>query len=328
LEQGSTLRKLTSDNGGTRTTWSWTPRNRCRAKDITSVIDAMVGYWPLTVRQVYYRLISSGLTRQPHWHQHGDVERPQVDIYKALVRTLKWMRIDNMLQWRAITDDHRSMTEKVGHSDPQAFVEDTLKWFLWGRYKKCLAQAQDNYIEVWIEKAALLHIVEPVADEFCRRVVCCRGYNSISFQADFYQRAKASKKIGQRPVVLYFGDWDPSGVDMLPAAKKTIEDELGLDGVDFYRCGINPEHFDSLQADPVPIKPKDPRAKKFVQLHGTTAYELDAFHPRDLQALVRASIAAFTDMEMIRELQAEEDIEQGDLDRIRAAVLQAIEETR
>jgi hypothetical protein len=47
-----------------------------------------------------------------------------------------------------------------------------------------MAQKQGNYIEIWIEKAALLHIVKPVADDFCRRVVVCRGYNSITFQED------------------------------------------------------------------------------------------------------------------------------------------------
>ena len=65
-----------------------------------------------------------------------------------------------------------------------------------------MAQKQENYIEIWIEKAALLHIVEPIADDFCRRVTVCKGYNSITFQAEFYKRAQEALGFDQQPVVL------------------------------------------------------------------------------------------------------------------------------
>ena len=98
------------------------------------------------------------------------------------------------------------------------------------------------------------------------------------------------------PTVLYFGDWDPSGENMIYAAMQTIHDELGLFGVEYYRCGVNPEHFGMIRKNPVPIKDTDSRAKSFVKRHGTTAYELDAFHPEQLKTLVRESIIQFTDM--------------------------------
>jgi hypothetical protein len=75
-----------------------------------------------------------------------------------------------------------------------------------------------------------------------------------------------------------------------------MQDELGLEGVEYYRCGINPEHFCEIPAAPVPIKPKDPRAKEFIKRYGKTAYELDAFESGRLRELVRENIAFFTDM--------------------------------
>jgi hypothetical protein len=170
-----------------------------------------------------------------------------------------------------------------------------MNYFLSG-YGRCMAQKQENYIEIWIEKAALLHIVKPVADEFCRRMVVCRGFNSITFQTMFYDRALEAIGMGQQPIVLYFGDWDPSGVNMIHAAMQTLTDELELYMVKYYRAGINPEHFEIIQANPVPVKPGDPRSRRFIKQYGETAYELDAFHPEQLQKLVRASIEAFTDM--------------------------------
>lgn len=205
------------------------------------------------------------------------------------------MRIDERLPWNAITDEHRTITNKPGYESKEEYIRREMYW-LFSRYDRCMAQKQERYLEVWIEKAALLHIVKPIADEFCRRVVVCRGYNSVTFQADFYSRAMKAIGLGQFPAVLYFGDWDPSGENMIYAAIQTIQEELDMWMVEYYRCGINPDQFDDIPADPVPIKPKDSRAKKFIKRHGTTAYEIDAFHPKQLQELIRKSIERFTDM--------------------------------
>jgi hypothetical protein len=289
------LLKLNSDTRSDRK-WSWTKRNKSRANDILFVAKELRQWWPMTVRQIYYRLISSDKVQQDHWIWKSK----HVDIYQALVRTLKWMRIDDMLSWGAITDEHRVTTPKVGFSDINQFIGQEMDDFLSG-YARCSAQKQDYYIEIWVEKAALLHIIKPIVDNFCRRVVVCRGYNSVTFQSEFYDRAINAIGYDQKPLVLYFGDWDPSGVNMIYAAMQTIHDELGLNHVDYYRAGINPEHFNTIVADPVPIKPKDKRSKKFIQNHGTTAYELDAFHPEKLQRLVRESIMQFTDMHAFEE---------------------------
>jgi hypothetical protein len=247
-------------------------------------------WWPMTARGVYYRLISSDLINQSHWYWKGE----QVDIYKALVRTLKWMRIDDRLPWNAITDEHRVTTPKVGFTDAREFIDYELGGFLEG-YTRCMAQKQENYIEVGIEKATLLHYVKPVTDTFCRRVVVCRGYNSVTFQTRFYDRATEAINAAQQPIVLYFGDWDPSGVNMIYAAMQTLTEELDLYGVKYFRAGINPEHFQMIPANPVPIKSNDSRSRRFIEQYGTTAYELDALLPEQLQKIVRDSIVAFTD---------------------------------
>jgi hypothetical protein len=287
-----------------RNKWSWTQRNLNRAEDIKNVMYELQDWWPMTIRQVFYRLISSNLTDQEHWYWKGK----KVDIYSALKRTMKWMRIDDRLPWNAITDEHRTTTEKLGFTDIRQFLNQELNYFLEG-YRRCSAQKQDNYIEVWIEKAALLHIVKPIADEFCRRVVCCRGYNSITFQTEFYDRASQAINRGEQPRVLYFGDWDPSGVNMIYAAMQTLTDELYLYEVKYHRAGINPEQFGLIHADPVPLKPEDTRTKSFVDHHGETAYELDAFHPEQLQQIVRESIEALTDMSKVEdnEIKGEDD---------------------
>ena len=298
------LNKKTSSN---RKRWSWTPRNIARADDIKAALEDMRKYWPLTKRALFYQMlpVSGG-----HWEKQGR-SRGTVDVYKALGRTLKWMRIHDMIPRNCIKDTHRLLTVKQGWDDMEDFVSDKLDFSFFG-YNRCVAQDQPRYIELWVEKDAVIDRVKPIADKYCLRVMVCKGYNSITFQADFYLRAKAAQKLGQVPTILYFGDWDPSGVNMIYAAMQTIEKELGLEGVEYYRCGIKPEHFSQLNKDPVPIKPSDSRAKKFIAEYGTTAYELDAFHPEDLMKLVRDEIEHFTDMEI---LEANKEIQSRETDR-------------
>ena len=301
--------------------WAWTNRNLARAYDIRSTMDELRRWWPMTKRQIFYRLISSDAVKQKCWHWAGR----QVDIYKALGRTLKWMRIDDKLPWSAITDEHRVTTPKIGFTDVREFVDSEMYNFLSG-YGRCMAQKQKNYIEVWIEKATLLHIIKPVVDSFCRRVVVCKGYNSITFQAEFYNRATEAIGMDQQPIVLYFGDWDPSGVNMIYAAMQTITDELDLDMVRYIRAGINPEHFGMIQANPVPVKLSDTRSRRFIKQYVEIAYELDAFHPEQLQKLVRTSIEAFTDMSEYDENAAKEELDIEVINELRDDVGEYIED--
>ncbi|MDA9762207.1 hypothetical protein N9C84_03960 [Desulfobacterales bacterium] len=303
---------LNDDTLSNRNPWSWTLRNKKRAADIISVIDELKRWWPVTERQLYYRLISHNLDAQDHWRWKGKA----VDVYRAIGRTLKWMRIDEMIKWNVITDEHRALTPKLGFEDTQDFIEQELCGFLTG-YNRCMAQKQERYLELWIEKAALLHIIKPIADSFCRRIVVCRGYNSVTFQANFYTRAQEALGMDQTPTVLYFGDWDPSGVNMIYAAMQTLAEELDLWGVEYYRCGINPDQFKDTPAQPVPIKSNDTRSKRFIEQHGSTAYELDALHPEKLQELARNSIEAFTDMDAYNQNKEKEVDDLGALEVLR-----------
>lgn len=251
-----------------------------------------------------------------HWLWGGE----KVDVYDTAIRVLKWMRIDERIPARAIHDEHRVITAKMGWTDPEQFVESELR-FLFRGYSKCNAQRQSRHVEVWIEKNTLLHIIEPVADEFCRRVVVCRGYASVSFLKEFYERAMEAIGYGQTPTILYLGDWDPSGEDMPRAMLKTLEDELGLSGLEIVRIGLNQDHLARIPARPVPIKPSDTRAKAFIKKYGKTAYEVDALHPEDLKTLVRDALTHFSDMDAIARIRLEEEAERERLGRLRNDVV-------
>jgi len=54
--------------------------------------------------------------------------------------------------------------------------------------------------------------------------VVCRGFTSVSFLKDYKDRF--SYQENKRPILLYFGDFDPSGVEMLKAMEITLREEL------------------------------------------------------------------------------------------------------
>ena len=315
---------LNENTKSARSKWSWTKMQKKRADDLVAIFEKYKKHWPLTERFAFYRLISEAMVDGDHWNQFGRSDKPQIDIYgSALSPLLKWMRIDGLLPWDSIVDDQRLLTGKVGFEDTEQFVYQELSDFLTG-YRKCLAHKQKYHVEIWVEKATIIRLIKPVTDKYCRRLMYCKGYNSITFQADFYERASEALNRDQIPVVLYFGDWDPSGVNMMYAAAQTLVDELGLVGTEFYRCGINPEHFKDLIKRPQPIKDTDSRSKRFIEEHGTTAYEVDAFEPDELQALVEKSILKFTDIEIVKDAREQEPLDMEFLRDLRDDVVDLI----
>lgn len=283
---------LTDENFSARAWSGWTKKALAKAADIEAAMEELRPWWPLTRRQIYYRLISSPAVQQWQWMEANR----QIDIYAAL-SILKYMRIDEVVPWESIIDEHRTITEKVGFTDPSKFVNNEIEHYFLKDYKRSTSQNQENYIEVWIEKGALFHIVKPIVDEYCLRTIVCRGFNSVTFEGLFCERAAEALERGQQPIVLYFGDWDPSGEKMIFSCMQTLIAEMKFDKASYYRCAVLPSQFPMIQSDPVTLNPNDKRYTRFVKLHGKTCYELDAFHPIELQNIVRNAIEHFTDMD-------------------------------
>jgi hypothetical protein len=92
--------------------------------------------------------------------------------------------------------------------------------------------------------------------------------------------------------MLYFGDFDPSGVEMLKAMKITLETELNIKGIEFKRVALMKEDIFqySLPHNPDAIKKKDTRTQKHVSMYGNLAVELDALRPDVLTQKIKAAI--------------------------------------
>ena len=130
-----------------------------------------------------------------------------------------------------------------------------------------------------------------------------KGYASLSH---IYSIAKTFEEIydnghhsGQTPVILYFGDHDPSGLDMDRDIIKRIESlsNLSFSSYDFDRLALTKEQIEKYDPPPNPAKITDSRAEAYIKRFGHVSWELDALEPSVLDDLCRNAILDFRDNE-------------------------------
>lgn len=260
-----------------RREWRWTEKQFDKLSKSKEVLSDLETYTPLTLRQVYYQLVGKGYIEN------------NKSQYGMLSNLLKWARINGYISWDVIEDRTRAFHNLAGWYSYHSFIDASLKHFLSG-YARNLLQTQDKYLEIWIEKDALSTIFKKVAGKYTVPVVVCRGFSSVSFLNDF--RTRLTYQTDKKPVVLYFGDFDPSGVEMLGAMKTTLNDELGVNGIEFKRVALLQEdiHTYKLPHSPDALKYTDTRAKKHIIAYGEIAVELDALRPDVLELKIKNAI--------------------------------------
>jgi hypothetical protein len=269
---------------------TFTTKTQATFEIAVEVINDLADYWPLTLRQIYYRLVA----RQAIANRYSQ--------YRRMSRILSDARIAGLLPWECMEDRSRSLLSSGGWPDRRSFVADELEKFLVG-YRRDLLQSQDIRLEVWIEKDALSSIVHRAAFPLCVPVVVAKGFSSTTYVNECRDRIERD----ERPTtVLYYGDFDPSGWAMPEAMDRKLVDQLGVDReqLTIKRCALLPEQIAAyeLPEDPEAMKPLDPRTKQFKRKFGDhiSPVELDALPPDVLQTLVRESIEAEIDLQEFR----------------------------
>jgi len=127
--------------------------------------------------------------------------------------------------------------------------------------------------------------------------------------------------------MLYFGDFDPSGNEMLEAMKTTLKDELGVDGLQFKRIALLKDDIFTykLPNNPDALKRTDTRAKKHLEAYGELAVELDALRPDVLEKKIQDAIEnKITD---VKAYNAEVGLfrkEQAELEQVKNRVIEMV----
>ncbi len=149
--------------------------------------------------------------------------------------------------------------------------------------------------EVWIEKSALLGVIEGVCDEFRVPYFAIIGNNSQLLQHEAGVRFAAFLDQGLIPLVFHLADHDPNGFDMT----RDVRERLALYArapIKVHRLALNLDQVRQYNPPPNFAKESDSRYAAYVREFGTReCWELDALSPTVIADLIRNELESLVD---------------------------------
>ncbi|MFA6273628.1 MAG: hypothetical protein WC662_00525 [Candidatus Paceibacterota bacterium] len=248
---------------------------------------------PLTLRQLYYRLVALGLMNAQK-------------VYKNLSKKLSRLREQGFVPWNRIIDLQRQPKKKSSWANPKEFFET-----VGGAYRRDLQQGQEKYIEVWCEKAVA---ISRITNKYDVRLLAGGGYRSSSALYEASERFNDADD--KSIVIIYLGDFDPSGLDIERDIEDRMMDIFGI-RVDVQRILLTFQDIKDYKLLPSPVKKKDSRTPAYVARYGIrAAYELDALPPNILAKRLEKAICENMDIKLYEEQLAKSEVEEEQIARL------------
>jgi hypothetical protein len=272
-----------------------------------AIVDAVAADHPVTLRGVYYRVVSAGAVPKT---ENG---------YRLVGRQLLKLRRVGVIPYSWVTDGTRWIKEPLTWSNLDEMLEDAAS-----SYRRALWHNQDTEVYVFTEKDAVSGVVRPVADRWDVPYGVLRGYSSESFSHGAAAVIKAAVRRGKGVYVYELGDHDPSGIDLWRAFVDRTREFL-IDGieqprqqgrilgsVDFERLAVTEDQIETLGLPTRPTKQTDTRSKTFVG----GSVEVDAIPAPTLRQIVEDAITQHIDAEALRLTRLAEQSERDVLTRM------------
>ena len=250
-------------------------RKRRTKSELDDVKESILGIIAendsMTVRQLFYQMVSRGL-----------IDKSEREYNNTVSRLATQMRKFGEMPYDAIADNTRWMRKPASHSSLEGFLEQQQRF-----YRRDLWQDQDAYVEIWLEKDALAGVLYDVTGHWDVPLRVCRGYASISF---LWSAAETIKLEGKPTFLYYFGDCDPSGRDIPRAVEKSLREMSGAD-ITFEVVAVTDQQIEEMNLPTRPTKKTDSRSKNF---EGESV-EVDAIPPKELKRICRSLIEQHID---------------------------------
>jgi hypothetical protein len=235
--------------------------------------------YSLTLRQLYYRFVAADAI--PNTQQS----------YKRLGSIVNDGRMAGLIDWNHIEDRGRNATTPWGYDSPDHAIRS-----LANGYHINFWLGQPEYVEVWVEKEALIDVVSRACGIRDAAHFACKGYVSQSEMWGAAMRLRRWERRGKTTHIIHLGDHDPSGLDMT----RDIRDRLSLFGseVTVKRIALNMDQIEQYQPPPNFAKVTDSRYTDYQAEYGDDSWELDALEPAVLDTLIGEEIETHIDEEL------------------------------
>ena len=301
---------------------NWNPRQKIKVK--YEIDKTHFSYWETTANELYTHISSivnaymeQGIklsNRQLYYRLVGkDLIPNYIEIYKRLCKFLTDLKYGGYIDWDAIEDRGRVPTIKPQWDSVQDLIDSEVSQYRLPRWSD-----QEYYVEVYCEKQALESVLKPITDKYHTYFGYNKGYTSSSTMYDTAIRVNKQIEEGKTVVLLYLGDHDPSGLDMV----RDVEERIG-EFLKVWRYGANykedtPMHMildwleenfivepialtekqiEKYNPPPNPAKITDPRAKEYIAKHGSISWELDSLEPKVLMDITEKKILEYMDID-------------------------------
>jgi hypothetical protein len=255
------------------------------------VLEEYEDHVPLTVRQIFYRLV--GL------HAYEKTENAYARLSEMLVRA----RRAKLVPFDVIRDDGVVTYSSPWHRGPEDFWDETGRQIR--RYRRDRQTGQRQFVELWCEAQGMAPQLARVADEFSVPVFGTGGFASLTAV-----RLIADRALGRdvQTVLLHVGDFDPSGESIFAsiaedaAAFVEADRVIGTQRIVAHRVALTADQVEDYELPTAPPKKSDSRSAKW---HGE-ACQLEALAPDVLAGLVDDEIGSWFDYDRLQdEIEAE-----------------------
>lgn len=257
-----------------------------------AVLDEYRDYWPLTCRQIFYRMVGA--------HGYDKTEA----AYGRLCHHLANARRGKLIPFDAIRDDGVTTWTMDHFDDRDDFLRHVRQ--LGEGYTRNKLAGQDVHIEVWCEAAGMLPQLYRVAEPFSVPVYSSGGFDSLTAKKRLADRICAIEK---RAIILHLGDFDPSGVSIFDSVAQDVEAFVmadrphGLVTVEFERVALVEGQVRTFDLPTAPAKASDSRSKSWT---GGTC-QLEALPPDQIATILREAIERRIDWDQLGDDQQAEE---------------------
>ena len=106
--------------------------------------------------------------------------------------------------------------EQIDYETPEQFAQSWIKHLMenvWQQYNGVsFWDDKEFYIEMLVEKIDLRKMFEPICKKYRIPIANAKGWPDINSRAAMMARYKQHEAAGRQPILLYCGDFDPSGL--------------------------------------------------------------------------------------------------------------------
>ena len=235
----------------------------------------------LTQRQLFYQFVARAL-----------IENTTL-AYRRLRSIVCDARDGGLIDWDAMEDRTRSVSRLQTWDDPASCIRSA-SYF----YREDLWERQGYRPEVWIEKAALLGVIESVCDELRVPYLATIGNLSQQLAYEAGKRFGGYVDEGVTPIVFHLGDHDPNGIDMTRDLTERLA-RYARTPIEVRRIALNLDQVRQHSPPPNFVKEGDARTDAYKAQFGTDeCWELDALSPTVIVDLVRVAVMDLMDADL------------------------------